>query len=285
MLAARRSVCVCGEVVGVAVAEEGEGGEDHAEVVAHRVFGGVGIAAGDGFEDQPVLAEHLVEVAGLREAESADAVEVAADAADECPGDGVSAEVGQRSVEFFVEYEPAGVVLGCADVVLAGDDRAQRGDVLFLGVGGGFADGGAFEGFADEVGVGDGGLADRGDERSELGDDLDQAVVAEPDERLADGGSADAEAGGELVLRELSSGLEFSGDDRVPEEVVRLTPAGAATSHGSFHTCMLYHTQAPQGALWRYFNAPLNPAAERRAVTRAGNRGCRELRFAASARA
>ena len=82
MLAARRSVCVCGEVLGVAVAEDGQGGEDHAEVVAHRVFGGVGIAAGDGFEDQAVLAQHLVEVAGLREAEPADAVEVAADAAD-----------------------------------------------------------------------------------------------------------------------------------------------------------------------------------------------------------
>ena len=154
----------------------------------------------DGFEDEAVLAEHLVEVAGLGKAESADAVEVAADAADECPGDGVSAEVGQGLVEFLVEYEPAGVVLGGADVVLAGEDRAQGGHVLFVGVDGGLADGGAFEGFADEVRVGDRGLADRGDECSELGDDLDEAVVAEADERLADRGAADAEAGGELVF-------------------------------------------------------------------------------------
>ena len=196
----------------------------------------------------------------------------------------MSAEVGQGSVEFFVEDEPASAVLGGANVVLAGDDRAQRRDVLFVGVRGGFAHSGAFEGFADEVRVGNGGLADRGDERSELGDDLDQAIVAEPDERLADGGSADAEAGGKLVLRKLSSWLEFSGDDRVPEEVVRLTAAGAATSHGSFHTCML----SIPGATWSLV-ALLQRAAEpgcgTQAVARAGNRGCLELRFAASARA
>ena len=63
-------------------------------MVAHRVFGGVGVAAGDGFEDEAVFAKCLVEIAGLREAEPADAVEVAADPGDECPGDGVSAEVG-----------------------------------------------------------------------------------------------------------------------------------------------------------------------------------------------
>ena len=71
---------------------------------------------------------------------------------------------------------------------------------MFVGVGSGLPDGGAFESFADEVGLVDGGLADQGDECSELGDDLDEVVVAEADERFADRGAADAEAGGELVL-------------------------------------------------------------------------------------
>ena len=75
-------VGVCDEVVGVGGAKEGEAGEEHAEVVAHGVFGGVWVAAGDGFEDEAVFAVRLVEVAWLGEAEAADAVEVAADAAD-----------------------------------------------------------------------------------------------------------------------------------------------------------------------------------------------------------
>ena len=42
--------------------------------------------------------------------------------------------------------------------------------------------------------------ADARDEGPELGHDLDEALVAQPDQRLAHGRAADAEALGELVL-------------------------------------------------------------------------------------
>ena len=71
-------------------------------------------------------------------------------------------------------------------------------------------------------GVGDGGRRDAGDERAELRDDLHQPLVAQAHERLADRGAADAEPGGELVLRQLAAGLELRAHDRLPQRGVRL---------------------------------------------------------------
>src|ERR1044071_6041089 len=64
------------EVLGVGRLDLRHAGQDHAEVVAHRGLGAVSVAGGDRRDELAVLGDHLAEIAGLGEAEPADAVEV-----------------------------------------------------------------------------------------------------------------------------------------------------------------------------------------------------------------
>ena len=109
------------------------------------------------------------------------------------------------------------------------------------------ADRGALERLAHELGVGDGVLADAGHERAELRNDLDEPVVAQALERLADRRAADAEQRRELVLGQLAAGRELGGHDRVAEQGVDLAArAGAPVARGGekrLHLLEYLHTR------------------------------------------
>jgi hypothetical protein len=89
------------------------------------------------------------------------------------------------------------------------------------------ADGGALQRLADELRVADGTGGDGGDVRPELGDDVDEPLVAQAHERLAHGRAAHAQRGGELVLRQPPAGLQLGADDRVAEVRVHAGARGA----------------------------------------------------------
>src|SRR5204862_1130384 len=56
------------EVLGVVVANRRQVREDHAQVVAERIFGGVGVAGPDSVDDRLVLLDHFSDVAWLGQA-------------------------------------------------------------------------------------------------------------------------------------------------------------------------------------------------------------------------
>ena len=62
----------------------------------------------------------------------------------------------------------------------------------------------------------------RDDEGAELRHDLDEPLVAQAHERLADGRAADPEPGGELVLRQTAAGSELGTDDGVAQDRIHL---------------------------------------------------------------
>ena len=148
-----------------------------------------------------MLGHHLLEVAGLRQAQAADAVEMALDALGDLPGDRMAGELAERGVELVVEHarsargrrarqtsawrrtSPRSAAMSPASARVRGEPH-----------------GGALERLADELRVVDGGRADPRDVGAELGHDLDEALVAQADQRLAHRRAADGEPLGELVL-------------------------------------------------------------------------------------
>src|SRR5919199_2571417 len=78
------------EEVGVLRADAWQLAQHHLQVVAQRLLGAVGVAVGEARDDLAVLGDHLGHVAGHRQAEPADAVEVALGAL----GDGPDAVAG-----------------------------------------------------------------------------------------------------------------------------------------------------------------------------------------------
>ena len=123
-----------------------------------------------------------------------------------------------------VEHVERVEVVGVAGALLRAQVVLQRGDVVLGGELGGAADARALERLADELRVGHRGRRDAGHERAQLRHDLDQPLVAQAHERLADRGPAHAEPGGQLVLRELPAGLQLRADDRLAQRGVRLDP-------------------------------------------------------------
>ena len=197
-----------------------------------------------------MLGDHLLEVARLRQAEAPHAVEVALHALRHLPRDGVPGHLADRGVELVVEHGEALVVAVLGDLGLAAHEAGERGDVAGLGARRGKAHRGALERLADELRVLHGRGADPRDERAELGHDLDEALVAQPDQRLAHRRAADREAVGELVLGEALPGGELRGDDRVAQRAVDLPaggPGGAAPQAVDAHVghrCILTYKPA-----------------------------------------
>ena len=98
------------------------------------------------------------------------------------------------------------VVAVLGDLGLARARARERGDVAVVGARRREPHGGALERLADELGVGDARRLIRVDVGAELGHDLDEALVAQADQRLADRRAADGEALGQLVLGDALAG-------------------------------------------------------------------------------
>ena len=146
------------------------------------------------------------EIAGDGHAQAAHPVEVPARALAHGPDGVVLGQVAQPLVERVVEHVEGIEVVGVARPPLRAQVVLQRGHVVLGRELGGAAHAGALQRLADELRVGDRGGRDPGDERAELRDDLDQPLVAQPHQRLADRRAAHAQARGQLVLGELPSG-------------------------------------------------------------------------------
>ena len=107
------------EVLGVSLADGGQAGQDHPQVVAQLALGGDGVMVDDRADDGPVLGEHLAAVAGLGQAEQTDTVELPARALAQPPRDRATRQVAEQPVQVVVEAgEGRGVV---------GGDRALLG--------------------------------------------------------------------------------------------------------------------------------------------------------------
>src|SRR4051794_16773659 len=197
------------EVLGVVGPDVWQVRQDHAQVVAESSLGGVGLVAADGIDHGLVLADHLGDVARLGQAQAAHSIEMPVRALHNRPRDRAAAHLAECRMQQIVEDVERAGVGGVAGGLLARDDRAELDDVGAVRALGGQADCGALERLAQELRVVDSGHADRADEGAELRDDLDELVVAQARERLADGGPADAELLGDLVLGDLPAGLEL----------------------------------------------------------------------------
>jgi hypothetical protein len=163
----------------------------------------------------------------------------------------VPGQLADRGVELVVQDGEALVVAVPGDLLLAAHEAAERGDVRRVGPRRGQPNGGTLERLADELRVRDGRLADPRDERAELGHDLHEALVAQADQRLANGRAADGEPLGELVLREPLSRRQLRGDDRVAQRPVDLAAGGTrgrrpqAVDPHVGHPCILTYQSAP----------------------------------------
>jgi hypothetical protein len=210
----------------------------------HRVLGAVGVRGGDRRDQFAVLGDHLAEVAGLRQRQAADAVEVAVRAARKRPGDLVSAQLGEQAVERLVERVERLRVALLLGALLRGEVRLQVGEA---GVGDaldGAADRGALERLAHEGGVLDGGEADQRHERAELPHDRDEPLVPQPRERLAHRRAAHAEQLGQLVLGQPPPRLQLGAHDRSAQRGVHLVAGGQpvyAVVQGDSHLCRLVY--------------------------------------------
>jgi hypothetical protein len=136
-------------------------------------------------------------------------------------GDRVAAEVAEAGVERLVEDVERLEVAGVARAVLGVDHRPQLGDVVVGGALGGEADGGALQRLAHELRVAHAADGDRGDERAALRRDLDELLVAQADQRLADRGAGDAELARQLVLGQPCARRQLHGDDGLAQRRVR----------------------------------------------------------------
>jgi hypothetical protein len=76
--------------------------EMYAKVMTERRFGTSRVMIGNGRHDGAVLGDHLAQIARLRQAETADAVEVAVGAAAERPRDLAAAELAERAIQRLV---------------------------------------------------------------------------------------------------------------------------------------------------------------------------------------
>jgi hypothetical protein len=159
----------------------------------------------------------------------------------------VLGEIAERLVERVVEHVERVEVVAVARALLRAQDVLQRGDVVLGREVGRAAHAGALERLADELRVGDGRRRDARDEGAELRHDLDQPVVSQSLQRLADRRAAHAEQGGELVLGDLAAGRELDGHDGVAQQCVdRAAGPRAAVARGSgeerlhcgLHTCI-----------------------------------------------
>ena len=188
------------------------------------MLGGVRVVLGHRGDDGAVLGDHLHQIAGLGQAQPPDAVEVALGALAERPRDLVAAEVAQRAVQVVVEDVEAVVVGGLARGLLAADDHLEAGEVLVAHAQRGARGRPRTRAPRARTARRPPRSADAGHEGPELRHDLDQPVVAQALQRLADRRAADAEQRGQLVLGELAAGLELRGHDRVAQEHVDLAP-------------------------------------------------------------
>src|SRR4051794_6989182 len=216
------------EILGVGCADVWQVRQDHAQVVAERFLGGIRFAAADGVDDGLVLLDHLGDVARLGQAQAAHAVEMSVRARNDRPRNRAPAQLAERRGQLIVEAEERIGIGGVACRLLMRDDGAELGDAAAVGALCGEPHGRALERLAQELRVVDARDADAAHKRSELRDDLDELVVAQARERFAYRRPADAELVGDLVLRDLPSGLELGRDDRVAQGFIDGKPGAAA---------------------------------------------------------
>ena len=182
----------------------------------------VGVAGGDRRDDVAVLGDHLAEVAGLGQAEPADAVEVAVRAAAQRPGDLVAAQLAEQAVERLVERgrtprrRRSASARSCAARFACSSASPARSRARSRGGSRCTRAPRARRRRPRRR------RADQRDERAELRHDRDEPLVAQAHERLAHGRAADAEQLGELVLGQAPAGLQLGGDDRLAQRGVHL---------------------------------------------------------------
>src|SRR6476646_7694319 len=125
----------------------------------------------------------------------------------------MTTHLADRAVELVIQHVETLVLVSVADLTLPQDQSVESIDIGGLRVRGGKPDGRALERLAHELRVVYRALADPGDERAELGHDLDKTVVAQADQSLSDRRPAHAEALGQLILGELATRLELTALD------------------------------------------------------------------------
>src|SRR5436190_3168806 len=147
------------EVLGVVSTDRRQVRQDHAQVVAKRELGPIGVVGAHGVDDGVVLVDHLCDVARLGEAQTAHTVQVPVRARDNRPGDRAAAHLAECRVEPIVEHVEAACVRRVASALLVRDQGVELGDVGAVCALGGEADGGALERLAQELRVVDAGDA------------------------------------------------------------------------------------------------------------------------------
>jgi hypothetical protein len=177
----------------------------------HRFDSARPIVIGDGVDHGGVLRDHAIHSSGQRQRQQAEAVNRGLLAEYHAPQRRVSRDIGDRRMELLVRFmEDERVRLGAP---LLAQDAPELGDLAACSVRRRLADPHAFERLTDHHGFADGVEIDTRDIGAALRADVDEVLVGETQQRLANRGPADAELLGELLLDERDAGLQVDGDD------------------------------------------------------------------------
>ena len=201
-------------------------------MLAHRRDRGRRVMAPDLVDDGEVLADHHLHAPGHRQGHAPAAVDLALGRLGELPDAGITGALRQRLVEGLVGAVKALLITGVEGFMLARDRRVEPGDVLGARPLGQQFDGRAFERLPYEHRLGN--RADRNarHEGAGLREDLDEAFLLQPDQRLAHRRAAHSETGGQILLRQRRSRPQLHVEDLAPELVLHHR-GGSRTPRGN----------------------------------------------------
>nr|GEU28280.1 hypothetical protein [Tanacetum cinerariifolium] len=206
------------------------------QVRTHGVARGVGVAGGDGIGNGGVVVEDAPGLAVERQMQSAQAVEVAAEAAHQVPQ---VAEVGRR-VQGAVKLEVgAGEVFQVVSVqrqALAGDQVGQFAVEIGRAAFGQLVRHFQFHRQPQHVRLAGGGEVDGAHPRQVLRVDVHQPFFFQAQQRIADGRSGQFKIIGQLLARQDGARLQRDGDDLLAQMFEHLDGSVARTveSKGSW---------------------------------------------------
>jgi hypothetical protein len=197
-------------------------------VVAERDLSLIGRRPAQSVEHRVMLDDHLAEVVGLGQAETAHSAEVSLRALGDLPGEAVTAELADRGVKLVVEDREALEVGVGHHLLLTAHETVEGRDIGRIRPHRGDTDGGALERLAHELGVLHSGGADPRDERPSWG----TTCTKRSSRRRATASRIGVRLTARRTLNSFSEirwpGSQITGDDRLAQRLVDLAPGRAS---------------------------------------------------------
>ena len=188
-------------------------------MIAKSLLGGLRLTLGERRHDPLVIGHDLLRLALHRQVQAAQAVDMAAAAADQVPEVRDGGRLAQGAVKRLVARRQPREVARLGKQRLLGHEGLEPYHQRPVGCPGQGAHDLLLHGAAQELRLAGGREIDAAHHRRGLREDVDQPLLLEPQERIADRGGAEAEARLQFGPRQHRAGREIERDDLVPDEV------------------------------------------------------------------